>query len=145
MNNIIDNGNDNNLDNNLENKISHLKKITLEYEALHENEKLKNGNMYDEIIKEKELCIKLLNDYKKSLASYLDDDKNYDKNDDKIDNINEDEFNKSMERIIKIKKTFKLDEMKLDELIKINLQLNNDRKKINHYLNNKKMEIIKLN
>lgn len=146
----------------IEDNISTIKKMTLDYENMNDSEKVKNiSNLYNEIVKKKEECFKLLNEYKKNLEQQLNenicgnksDDSNKKSNGNTKTNknvndtniINDLEYSESLNRINKIKKNSKLNDLNLDELIEINLQLNDDIIKVNNYLNQKKMEIINLN
>jgi hypothetical protein len=53
---------------NIEDKIAKLKVLASEYNKLSDQDKLKNIDQYNTLIKEKESCISILNDHKKSLA-----------------------------------------------------------------------------
>jgi hypothetical protein len=52
----------------IEDKIAKLKVLASEYNNLSDQDKLKNIDQYNILIKEKETCVNILNDHKKSLA-----------------------------------------------------------------------------
>lgn len=133
----MNNSNNNNV--NIDDKISQLKKLTEEYDKMDNLAKIKNTDTYNNIIKERDLCASLVNEYKSIIHNVNNNKINIHEElitDDKVFTLLE-EFND-------IKKQINNSSVGLNESIDLYIKLNNVKIQLDSYFGNKKLQIIKL-
>jgi len=125
----------------IEEMVTLLKLQTNEYNELPDQEKLKNTDTYNKIIKGTDNCIIELETYKEILNAVDKPSKDVKKKtqvvDDKI-------LDTSMNKIHEIKTNIDNPNMKLNDLIELYVQLTEIKSQLDFCFQNKKIEIIKL-
>lgn len=125
----------------LEDKIMSLKIQTEEYDKLPGQDKIKNVEHYNKIIKERDDCAIQLEKYKEMVTSI---DKHSKTNVNKKDIIDDKLLTILINNIYEIKVNIETPNIKLDELVKLYSQLTDTKSQLDLYFQSKTMEIIKL-
>ena len=116
----------------IEDRILTLKKETEQYEKLEDTNKIQQIDQFNQLIKEKEVCEEVLNNYKNLLT--VEPKKK------KVTVCDDKTFNKYMEQVHEIKQKLEQN-IPLDELIELYTKFNEAKFQIDAYLNCKKMVI----
>jgi hypothetical protein len=125
----------------LEDRIVSLKIQMDEYDKLPNQDKIKNVEHYNFIVKERDDCIVQLEKYKEILISI---DKHPENNVSKKDTIDDKLLAILVNNIHEIKIGTDTPNIKLDELIKLYSKLTETKLQLDSYLQSKTLEIIKL-
>ena len=116
----------------LEEKINKLKIKAIEYDKLHDNEKIQNVEEFNQMVCDREEYIAKLSTYKNILSN--------EPKKKKIQVCDDKTFVTLMTTVHEIKQKLE-DNISLDELIELYGKINDAKSKIDVYLNNKKMII----
>lgn len=119
----------------IEDKITNLKKKMCDYDSMDDINKIKNIDLYNEIIKEKKICDEILKNNKAVVDSI---------NIKGIEAIEytDENISKILDRIQEIKNIKIFDTMKLHDLIKLFVEITNLSVHFKKYLSEKQLEII---
>lgn len=120
-----------------------LKQQTNQYNELSDQDKIKNIDAYNKLIKEKDNCAKELEKYKESfiMANKPKDNKEQTQDNNKL---NDNLLETSIDKINEIKMKIDNPTAKLHELIGLYEQLTEMKLQLDDCFQNKKMEIVKL-
>ncbi len=129
--------NNDNININIDDKLVQLKKLVEEYDKMDNLEKIKHTDNYNNIIQERDSCIKLVNNYKNTVN-------NVDKDNIIKEILTEDTVIILLEQFNDIKKRINDSTLTLNELIELYVTLNSVKTQLDLYFENKKMQIIKL-